>query len=204
MKKAAFAFHTLIHPFDAFWDMKFEKKGSLAAAAVIYAGFFLMSLFNRQVRGFLFNGAYNTPIDIGYELRVWILPMLVFVIANWSITTLMDGKGTAKDIFMVASYSLLPVILLRGPCAIASNALALSEATYLFAVDTAGWIWMGVLLFIGIMTVHQYGFSKTVFTFVLTGVSAAIMIFIALLFVSLIYEITGFGYSVYRELTLRL
>lgn len=204
MQKIAFAMRTMIHPFDSFWDMKFEKKGSLKAAVFIYVLYFLIKLFDRQVRGFIFNPSYNTPIDFWYELRMWILPVLIFVLANWSVTTLMDGKGTSRDIFMVVAYSLLPVLLLKIPGAIISNYMSFGEAVYLNAIDSAGMIWFGILLFIGIMTVHQYSFTKTVVTFALTACSAAVMVFIALLFISLFQEIAGFIYSIYRELTLRI
>ena len=31
-----YAFYVLFHPFDGFWDLKHEKKGTIRAAAVSY------------------------------------------------------------------------------------------------------------------------------------------------------------------------
>ena len=54
------------------------------------------------------------------------------------------------------------------------------------------------------MTVHQYSFSKTVATLLLTVCSALIIAFVCLLLFSLLQELIGFIYSVYREISLRI
>ena len=60
------------------------------------------------------------------------------------------------------------------------------------------------MAFIGMMEIHEYTFRKAVVTLVLTVVSALVVAFICLLFFSLIQEIAGFIYSIYREITLRM
>ena len=133
-----------------------------------------------------------------------VLPIVLFCLSNWAVTTLMDGKGTMRDIFQVVAYSLVPLALFKVGAALISRLLSLNEDAYLYFIDGLGIVWCAVLLVTGIMTVHQYSFKKTLATFLLTAVAAAIIIFVTLLFFSLFSEIWGFVYTVYRELTLRV
>lgn len=204
MKKERYALRVLLHPIDSFWEMKFENKGRLLPAIGLMVLFFLVTLFDRQVRAFPFNEAYNTPLDLMYQLQVVLIPVVLFCLGNWTITTLMDGKGKLRDIFMVMAYAFVPVILIRVPTAILSNMLTLEESAYLMIIDYAAIAWAGIILFVGIMTVHQYSFMKTVATLVLTVCSALIIVFVCLLLFSLLQELIGFVYSVYREMTLRM
>lgn len=204
MKKRHYALRTMIHPIDCFWEMKYNKQGSLWKAIGLAVLFFLVLIFDRQVRAFPFNASYNTPLDLGYQLRMFLIPAALFCLGNWTITTLMDGKGTMRDIFLVLAYALVPVILIRVPTAVLSNLLTLNEAAYLQIIDYAAIAWAAVLLFVGIMTVHQYSFMKTVATLFLTVCSALIIVFVCLLLFSLLQELIGFLYSVYREITLRI
>ena len=204
MKKERYALKVLLHPIDSFWEMKFENKGRLLPAVGLMLLFFLVTIFDRQVRAFPFNESYNTPLDLMYQLELVAIPVTLFCLGNWTITTLMDGKGRMRDIFMVLAYALVPVILVRVPTAIVSNLLTLEESAYLMIVDYAAIAWAGIILFVGIMTVHQYSFLKTVATLALTVCSALIIVFVCLLLFSLMQELIGFVYSVYRELTLRL
>ena len=199
-----FAFRTLIHPYDSFWDIKFEKKGKLSTATLFIFLYFIYTIIDRQGAAFLYNNDYNTPMDMWNMIVMVALPVGLFVLANWAITTLMDGKGTAKDIYMVVGYSIPPLFLVGIPTTILTHALTSDDAAYVSFLETGALIWMALLVFIGIQTVHQYSVSKTVATFLLTILSAAVIIFIALLFFALLQEITGFVYSIYKELTLRL
>ena len=204
MNQFKFSFRTLIHPFDNFWDMKSEKKGKLSVSIFIMLIYYVVTIFNIQVRAFLFNPSFRTPIDLMFQLRILILPIILFVIANWSITTLMEGKGTIKDIIMVVGYSMLPMILFKAITAVLSNFLSLNEDVYLVALDYIGVIWFVILVYIGIQTVHDFEYGKTIVSFVLTFVSMFIILFICFLFFSLIQEIAGFLFSIYKEITFRI
>ena len=112
-KDLRYALTVLRHPIDEFFEMKRLQKGSTSTAVLLVAVLFLAILFDRQTRSFMHNTQYNTPLDIFYELRVMLIPMVLFVVANWSVTTLMNGKGRLYEIFWVLAYSLQPLILMR-------------------------------------------------------------------------------------------
>lgn len=192
------------HPIDEFWEMKRAAKGNIAVVILLMALYFMAVIFNRQTLSFMYNTQYNIPLDIAFQLRIFIFPLAIFCIANWSVTTLMDGKGTFLDIFMVVGYSLQILILFNLITPILSHMLSLNEAAYLSMINIGGMTWFCMMVFIGIQQVHEYSIGKTVITFLLTVFAAAIILFICMLFFSLIQEITGFFYSIYRELSLRI
>lgn len=199
-----YALTVLRHPIEEFWEMKRVQKGSTSTAILLVLILFLVTLFDRQARSFMHNPQYNTPLDLFYELRMLLLPGILFIVANWSVTTLMDGKGTIRDIFWAVGYSLQPLILMRVVVPLLSYALSLEDNAYLRIVEVLGWIWFGMMLYIAISQIHEYSLGKTFVTLLLTGIAAIIIVLICLLFFSLIQELGGFVYSVYRELFLRV
>ena len=192
------------HPLAGFYDIKHEKRGSPLMATILIFLYFLSTLFVRQGRTFLFNNYYNTPMDLPYQIRMVVLPVVLFVIANWAITTLMNGKGTMKEIYMAVGYSLLPMTLLHSITTVMTTVLSLDEAAFITLIDTISVLWFALILFIGIKEVHEYSFGAAVVTVILTAFSAAVIVFICLLFFSLLQEITGFAYSIIKEIRLRM
>lgn len=203
-EKESYILKVLVHPVDSFWEMKFQRKSKRWIPPLLVFIFFLVTIFERQFRAFLFNDSYNSPLDLMYQIRIVILPIVLFCVSNWAVTTLMDGKGTMQDIFMVVAYSLVPLIIFKVIGALISGAMSLNEDLYLYLIDGCGVLWFAIILISGIMTIHQYSFKKLAGTLLLTIAAAAIVIFVVLLFFNLFSEIIGFVYSIYRELTLRI
>ncbi|MBQ4227985.1 MAG: YIP1 family protein [Clostridia bacterium] len=198
------AFNILRHPIYGHWEMKRDNTGRYADGIVILLIAIAASIFNRQARAFVFNMSYNVPLDILKQAARIVLPVMLFSVSNWAVTTLYDGNGTFKDVFLVCCYSLLPFIFFRLLTPILSHLLTLNETLYLNLIDMIGYGWTGVMLFVGIKEVHEYEAGKMLLTIFITAVGAAIIIFIFLLFFSLLQELGSFVYSIYRELSLRL
>ena len=203
-KQIRTALYILRHPMDGFWEMKYDGRGSLGCALVIMALYFVAVVVDLQARSFMFNDHYNTTLDMLYQLRVFLLPVVLFWVANWSITTLMDGKGSFRDIVMMLGYSFQPLIIFQLVSTLLTHLLSLNELAYLTIFEGVGAVWFCIMVFIGMMEIHEYTFHKAIVTLLLTAVSALVVAFICLLFFSLIQEIAGFIYSIYREITLRM
>src|SRR5690625_6544846 len=133
-------------------------------------------------------------------LPIFILPFFLFCISNWAITTLMDGEGKFKEIIIVTAYALLPLVLVYLINIPISNFITIEEAPIYYLVESAAMLWAIALLFIGIMTVHQYTVGKTVGTFIVTLIVIGIILFLGLLFLSLIQQMISFGETIYKEI----
>lgn len=105
---------------------------------------------------------------------------------------------------MVTCYSLMPLIIFQVITPILTHIMSLNELTYLRILDFFGYGWMVIMLLVSIQEIHEYSASKMISTLVLTVIGAAIIIFIVLLFFSLLQELGSFVYSLYREFSLRL
>lgn len=198
------ALYILRHPVYGVWDMKRLKTGRYRDGFLLILLTIVATTFNRQVRAFVFNPYYNVPLDIVKQVALVVLPVVLFTLANWSITTLTEGKGGFKDIFMVTCYSLMPLIIFQFVTPLLSHLMTLDQQVYLTIIDLVGYAWTGLMLLLGIQEIHEYSKGKMVSTLLLTVIGAAIIVFVALLFFSLLQELGSFVYSIYREFSLRL
>lgn len=206
MKQDFFKFpmHLIVHPFDGFWDLKYEGKGKVKVALIIVFVLFLTFVLQRQFAGFLVN--YNDPRTLNSlaELQYVILPFFLWCIAGWSITTLMEGEGKFREIVMATAYSLVPIILIYLPMTLISRFLTVEESSFYYLFNTFAIIWFLYLLFVGTMTVHQYTPAKTILTMLLTVLTMGIMVFLGTLVFSLIQQMIEFIVNIYRELVFRI
>ncbi|MFC4808582.1 Yip1 family protein [Paenibacillus sp. GCM10023250] len=198
-----FPLHLIVRPFDGFWDMKYEGKGKLKVALLILLALILTTILQKQFAGFLVNRVDPRTLNSLDDLQFTILPFLLFCIANWSITTLMEGEGKFKEIVMATGYALLPIVLINLPMTFISRFMTQEETAFYYLLNSISAIWFVVLLFVGIMTVHQYTPAKTVLTMALTVIAMGFVVFIATLAFSLGSQIYWFIYDVYRELIFR-
>ena len=53
-----FALYCITHPFDGFWDLTHEKRGSIAAANTILILTLIVRIMKLQYTSFIFNKVY--------------------------------------------------------------------------------------------------------------------------------------------------
>jgi hypothetical protein len=198
-----FPLHLIVHPFDSFWDMKYEGKGKIRVTLTILLLVVISMILKSQFAGFLVN--YNDPRHLNsiIQLLTIVFPFFLWCLSNWAITTLMDGEGKFKEIMMATGYALVPIVIIYTPMIIASRFMAEEETAFYYLMMSISSIWFVALLFVGIMTVHQYTVLKTVVTMLLTVVVMGIVIFLGTLVLSMLQQIIEFFVNIYRELTFR-
>ncbi len=198
-----YAFHIMFHPFDGFWDMKHEKRGSLKAGMTILAATIVAFYYNSIGQGYILNpqGNYATIFTTSLSILV---PLALFIAGNWCITTLFDGEGSVKDITMVGCYSLIPFVILVIPVTIASNFVLATEADLLSLLITFAFIWMAILLVLGVMVVHDYTMSKNLITILATILAMICIMFIIILFSTLLGKLVGFVANIVEEIQFRM
>lgn len=194
-----FAFHTIFHPFDGYWDLHYEGRGSLKAGLVILVSTCVMLAVKTACSGYL----YNDGTAFWTQPLVLILFVMLFVSANWCITSLTDGKGTAARVLTTTCYALLPLLLMTVPQLLLSHWLTLAESTYITLFQTVGLIWTGFCLFAGIIVTHQYSLGKAVLTIALTVVGMIIIVFLVLMFFNLMEPAVSFFKNYYSEVLYR-
>ena len=199
-----YAGHVLTHPFDGFWDMAHEGKGNVAAATVYLVLFLITRICKLMFTNFQFIDAPLQYINIFEQCGSLLLIFLVLCLANWSWTTLFDGKGRFKDIYIAMCYALMPYVIIQLPLILVSNIITFDEASFYTVLMSFSLIWCAFLAFVGLMQVHDYGPGKTVLFLLFTVLGACVIIFLVLVFFSLISDAAGFFVSLYREIAFRL
>lgn len=199
-----YPFHLIFHPFDGFWDLKHEKRGSMRSAFLILVITILAFCYQSVGTGYIFNPRQSSYLNIFAQILSVAVPLLLWCVANWCLTTLFEGEGSLKDIFIAACYSLTPLPLLIIPSVILSNVLAKNEGQIISLLSTIAFAWMGVLIFLGMMVTHDYSMFKNILTSIGTIVGMAFIMFIAILFSSLMAKIVSFISSIIIEINYRL
>ena len=199
-----YSLYVITHPFDGFWDLIHEKKGTMAAAHTFLLLFLLTRVLKLMLTNFQFISAPVQYINVFEEMGSLALPFLILCIANWAMTTLFDGKGRFRDIYMAMCYALVPYILIQLPMILVSNMLTFEEASFYTVLLSISVVWCVFLVFVGLMEVHDCGPGKTFIFLIVTVIGAAVIIFLMLVFFSLLSDAYAYVYSMYREIAFRL
>ncbi len=194
----------ICHPFDAFYEIRFRGKGSAGLAVLILLVFGVLQCVSYQYTGFIINTNDLASMNSISIFLTWVLGLVLFIVSNWSVTTLLNGKGNMTDILTVVSYSLVPVTCTLIFQVFASNFIIAEEAMIVYVITGVGFVWTIFMLLAGLCVIHEYGFGKTVVSIFLTFVAAAIIMFLGILFFTLIEQMVLFIVSVGREFMRRL
>ena len=194
----------ITHPFDGFWDLTHEKRGSIAAANTILFLTLLVRIMKLQFTSFVFLRVYWEGINIFLYLASVLFPLALWCIGNWGLTTLFDGKGTLKQIYMATCYGLTPYPLIQFPLILFSNVVTYDEAEFYGVLSALSLIWAALLILAAMIQIHEYTVKKTLLFTVATGFAMLVMIFILLLFFSMISQGVAYFISIGREIMFRM
>ncbi|WP_339169270.1 YIP1 family protein [Paenibacillus sp. FSL R5-0341] len=198
-----FPLHLIFHPIDAFWDLKSDNRGRLLVAYATLALTIVMMILQKQYAGFLVNYIDPRTINSIIEIATVAVPFFLWCTANWAVTTLMEGEGKFREIVLATGYSLIPIILIYAPMIVISRFMVQEETAFYYLFNSIAFFWFVLLLFIGMMTVHQYTVIRTIITMVLTLIVMGIIVFLGALVFSMLQQLYEFGYNIYRELIFR-
>lgn len=199
-----YAKHVMFHPFDGFWDLSHEGRGSLAAAHTFLALFLLTRVLKLMYTNFQFINAPVQYINVYEQCASLLIPFLILCLSNWSLSTLFDGKGRFPDIYMAMCYALVPYVLIQLPLILVSHMISFDEASYYTVLVGVSTVWSVFLVFVGLMQVHDYGPGKTIIFVIATIFGALVILFLILVFFSLLSDAAGYFISLYREIVFRL
>ena len=202
-EELAYGFYVILHPFDGFWDLKHEKRGSVRASIVFIAATILAFFYQSIGQGYLMNpeGKYES---IWVQIIGVLVPLFLFIVANWCLTTLFEGEGSFKDIFIACSYSLVPVPLLLIPVTLLSNVCTNAEIDIISFISTVSFIWLGLLVFFGTQVTHDYAMGKNIITILGTLVGMVFIMFLAILFSTLVAKMVSLITNIVTEIRYRI
>lgn len=201
--KFLYPFYVLSHPVDGYYEIRHRDRGSVPIALIIVALFCFSYVVNQLAASFIVSDVNPREVNsVSVFLGIFMI-FFLFCVANWSITCLMEGEGRLKDIVIAIGYALVPCVLTYIPATIVSQFVAENEVAFYHMIIGIGVAYAVLLALMGIMTVHNYTLGKTLITVFLTFVAMLIIIFLIMLFYSLIQQLVMFISSIYTELIFR-
>ncbi len=196
--------HSLLHPFDGFFEIRFRNHGSLLIATFLLVAYAILRCLSYQYTGFVMNFNNIEEMDALSIFISTISVVLLASVSNWTITTLFNGKGKLKDIYIVICYSLTVLIIGDLLVTFASNFVATEEVMILTSIQMVCYVYFAFLLIAGLGTIHEYSFGGNLASMVLTVVAAAVILFIGVLLFTMLERMFNFVTSVSEELMRRL
>ncbi len=196
-------FYVMRHPFEGYEDLRWKKAYNMKVAMVIVALFFIVTIADQVLTGFLHNYTMVKVFNIVPIIIQSIVLFFTWVIGNWALCTLFNGEGTMRNICVNTAYALVPYIIGKVVNIILSNCLTRDEYMFLNFVTYITVGYSILLLFSGMKTVHQYNFWQTILSMLFTIVAMVIIIILTVLLVSLFQQVYLFVYAIYTELLYR-
>lgn len=203
MPKWKWPFYIMLHPFEGFEDLRWKKAYSMRVSMVIVALFFIISVCEQLMTGFLFNENYVKIFNIVPIIIQTLVLFFTWVVGNWALCTLFDGEGTMKNICANTAYALVPMLIGKVVNIILSNCLQRTESAFIVFISYLTLLWTAILLISGMRTVHQYSIPKTLLFMFITVCAMLVIIILLVLLVSLFQQVYVFVYSIYTELLYR-
>ena len=190
----------MVHPANSFAEVKEKGQGSVIIGAVMLLLFYLSVILNTINGGFLFSN-YD-PENFN---SIWIFARtlglaVLWIVSDWMVCTIMDGKGKLREIAIVTCYSLMPIIIKNFITLILTNVLLPSETGFLTILDAAAMIYFVLLMICGLLKIHDFSFGRMVMTSLLSILGVAIIFFLLIMIAMLFQQTYGFIATVISEL----
>lgn len=203
-KSFKFAFYCMTHPLDGYWDLTHEKRGSLAVANTILILTLVARITSLQFTSFIFNQVYWPEVNIFLYLGSIVFPLALWVVGNWALTTLFDGKAKLPQIYMATCYAMLPYPLFQFPLIIFSNVVTVNEAEFYSMINVIVLMFCAIYIVVAMMQIHEYTMKKTILFTAFSIFAMLVIVFILLLFFSMISQGIAYFVSIVREILFRI
>ncbi len=194
---------SLTHPMDEFYDLKDTNTWSMPAAIVILLSWFALTTMSKNMTGFIFNYHRSEKTNVLYYFAGTVILYCLFVVINWGVTTLTDGKGNMYQIFVAGTYALIPYIATIAINILMSNIFTADEAAFYSFIQVVGILWSVFIMVGALRSIHDFTFTKTIVCGILTLLGIFFVLFLLVLFVSLAQQFFSFVTSVFNELLFR-
>ena len=190
-----FSFSMLSHPIDGYYYLKRGIFGSVLSASLIFITALVIFLLDNTCQAFIFNG---NPVSqsVAVLLILFFICALFWIFGNYMVSTINDGEGSLKNIYILTAYSLIPYVLITPAKVLLTYVFTQNESFFINIMATAAIIWSAVILYVGLMNIHNYNFGETLKNVILT----LFIMIIALAAIAIVYLIWTQLVQFFREL----
>ncbi|MBR5361103.1 MAG: YIP1 family protein, partial [Lachnospiraceae bacterium] len=175
-----------------------------AAANTILVLTIMARLMRMRFTSFIFVQVYWEEVNIFLYIASILFPLALWVIGNWALTTLFDGKGRLGQVYMATCYGLAPYPLIQIPLMIISNFVTVEEGQFYSVLSVISLIYCAVWIIAGMGQIHEFSAGKNLLFTVASLFAMLVMIFILMIFFSMVSQGVFYIISLVREFLFRL
>lgn len=194
--------HIIIHPVNAFGNIRNNNAGSVLIASIVLVALYISKVLAITSCGFMHRtydrGNYNSFLTLLGTTGI----ALLFVLVNFLVSTLMQGRGRFGDVYITVGYSVLPLVIYNFLYLILSQVLVYDESSIFFVFETIAWVWTVALIIIGLTIIHDYELGSLVKTVTITLIGMIIAVFLGLLVLTLFQNLFNFFRDLVKEFIL--
>ncbi len=192
-----------LHPFLSFNSLKYQKTGSVWLALIFVVLFYLATVSKDLYGGFMYVLTDTSTYNAIYTLIGSVGILLLWVITNWGLCILNDGKGTLKEVFIMSAYSMSPMIVYAVIFTVASHVIPATGTSNFALLSTIMTLYMVLLLLIGMTIVHEYSFFKAMGMALMSVLGMVLVAFVIFSVILLAQQFIMFGVALVEEALLR-
>jgi len=191
------------HPIDGSYGIAREGRASWLAPTAILLIFTIEFVVNKYLCGFLQKTVREGRYELASDIGMIAIAIVALTACNYLVCTINEGEGTVKKIYTYFCYSLLPYIVFTPVNFVLSHILTNNEQFLITLVTDLIYIWVVVLVVLGIKEVNNYTGKETAKIIGLTFFTiliVALLIFIIYVLWAQVFEFISalFGEVVYR------
>jgi tetratricopeptide (TPR) repeat protein len=201
-QEVTYSINVIKRPQDMFFGIKRMNEASYLSGLIIWVLFLVVYLVNMYGTGFLFRDASLNNVMIELVLIAGIF--MLYVVVNYLVSTLNDGEGRFKDVFIASSYILVPFIIFTLPMTVLSHFLTYNEGFIFSFYHQIVLVWTVILIVISIQGVHNYTMWETIKNIIVIIFGMFILILLGLLIYAFLGQMIEFITSLIREVIYRV
>ena len=198
-----YSFYVLKKPSDGYYSIKRENKGSYLSASIYYVLFFMMYIIYIYETSFLFNNVIAARIDIVEEAVSIFIPILLFVLANYLVSSIRDGEGRFRDVYIGLSTVLIPAIVMLPFATLVSQGISLNEAFIFDFIMGILYVLTFFYLIFMIKEIHYYEVKQTISNILISIFTALMIVVVVFIVYLLLGEVVTLVLDIIREVTVR-
>ncbi|CAK4851656.1 unnamed protein product [Aphanomyces euteiches] len=192
--------YVMLHPYHGFYRLK-EARVTPWIIILILISVLLVKLATIYYTGFLFHPVELANINVYSNLRLFVLPWVTWIVANYLVCSVKDGEGKFREVIQGSTYALAPYLFFSIPTLLLSNIVTLDERVIIDSLGTIMYLWMGVMFIVMTQVIHNFDFVETLKNIGITIFAIGTIWLFAFIVFGLSYNLYDFFYQLYREVT---
>lgn len=193
----------VVHPYQFYHDIQGKQRIGWYQGLLIVLLTFAARMISILITGYSFQTRLPHEISMFHEFIWFIVPWLTWCISNWGVSTILDGEGKFKEIFVGSAFALVPYMLFIIPVTLLTLVLSLDEASTFNMLYKFLILWVAWLILMKVKILHDFEFKKVIFITLLSVIGIAIIWFVGILLFGISNQFVSFFVDLLKELRLR-